>query len=83
MTSSSGKEIDEIHFAHVISLMYKLISSCRYIDDVSIVSHRSSEVQEGELTNNRTTERKNHVGKYSKDVFCSAENQDNSTYDLG
>ena len=36
LTSSSGKEIQEIHNAHVICLTYKLLSSRRDSDDLSI-----------------------------------------------
>ena len=39
LTSSSGKEIEEIDNAHVICLMHKLISHCRDSDDSSIDFH--------------------------------------------
>ena len=56
LTSSSGKEIEEIDNAHVICLMHKLISSSRDCDDLSIGFHRSNAVRERELTNNKLEE---------------------------
>ena len=55
LTSSSGKEIEELDNAHVICLMQKLISSAKDSDDLSIGFHRSIEARERELTNNKTT----------------------------
>ena len=61
LTSSSGREIEEIDNAHVICLMHKLISSSRDSDDLSIGFHRSNGVRERELNNNKTTEGNYHV----------------------
>ena len=83
LTGSSGKEIDEIDNAHVISLMHKLISSNRDSDDLSIGFHRSKGIRERELTNNKTTKGNYHVRIYLKDIFGFAEHQDNCTYGLG
>ena len=83
MTNSSGKEKEEIDSAHVICLMYELISSSRDSDDLSIGFHRSNEARERELTDNKTTTGKYHVSIYLKDVFGFAEHQDNCTYGLG
>ena len=52
LTSSSGKEIEEIDNAQVVCLMHKLISSNRDSEDSSIGFHRSNAVREKELTNN-------------------------------
>ena len=43
LTSSSGKEIEEINNAPVSCLIYKLLSSSRDSDDLSIGFHRSIE----------------------------------------
>ena len=64
LKSSSGKEIEEIDNAHVICLRYKLISSSRDSDDLSIGFHRSIEARERELTNNKTTKGNYHVRIY-------------------
>ena len=82
LTSSSGKEIEEIDNAHVICLMHKLISSSRDSDDLSSGFHRSIGVRERELTHNKTTKGNCHVRIYSKDIFGFAEHQDKCTYGL-
>ena len=56
LTSSSGKEIEDVDNAPVICLMYKMLSSSRDSDDLSIDFRTSNEVRERELTNNKTTE---------------------------
>ena len=49
LASSSGKLIEDIDNAHVTCLMYKLISSGRDSDSLSIGFHRSNEDREIEL----------------------------------
>ena len=83
MTSSSGKEIEEIDNADAICLMYKLISSSRDSDDLTIRFHRSIEGRERELTNIKTTKGNYHVRIHFKGVFGFAVHQDNCTYGLG
>ena len=83
LASSSGKVIEQIDKAHVIFLLYKLISSSRDSDDISIGFHRSIEARERELTNNKTTKGNYHVRINLSDIFGCAEHQDNSTYGLG
>ena len=61
LTSSSGKELEEIDTAHVICLMYKLISRSRVSDDLSIGFHRSIDIRERELNNIEITTGKYHV----------------------
>ena len=58
--------------------MYKLISNSRDSDDLSIGFHRGNEVCEKELTNIKSTE--GIVKICLKDVFGSAEHQDNCSY---
>ena len=55
LTSSSGKEIEEIDIAHIICLMHKLLSSSRDSDILSIGLRRLFGVRERELTNSKTT----------------------------
>ena len=83
LTSSSGKEIEEIENAHVICLRLNFLSSSRDSDNLSIGYHRSNEAREKELTNKKTTKGKFHVRIYLKGVFGFAEHQDNCTYGLG
>ena len=81
LTSSIGKEMEAIDNAHVICLMYKLISSSRDSDNLSIGFHRSNEAREKELTNNKTTKGNYHVRNYLKGVFGFAEHQVNAPTD--
>ena len=83
LTSSPGKEREETDNAHVVCLMYKLISSSRDSDDLSIGFHRSIEAQEKALTNNKKTQGNYHVRNCLKDIFGSAEHQNNCAYGLG
>ena len=55
LTSSSGKEKEEIDDAHVICLVYKLLSSSGDTDDLTIGFRKSNETRERDLTNNKTT----------------------------
>ena len=75
--------MEEIDNAHVVCLLHNLLSSGRDSEDFSIGSHRSNDVREKELTNNKTTKDKYHVKIYFKDVFGFAGHQDNCTYGLG
>ena len=40
LTTSVGKHLDEISLAHIVSLMYKLITSSRESDSLSVGFHR-------------------------------------------
>ena len=83
LTSSSGRELQEVDNAHVFRLMHKLISSIRDSEELSIGFQKNIEARERELTNNKTTKGKYYVRIYLKDVFGFAEHQDNCTYGLG
>ena len=63
--------------AMVFCLMYKIISSGRDGDYLSIGFHRSKEARERELPNYKTTKGNYHLRNYLKDVFGFAEYQDN------
>ena len=79
LTSSSGKEIEEVYNSHVFCLMYKLISSSRYSDELSIGFHRSNGIRERELSNKKPTKENFNVRIYPKDTSGFAEHQDNCT----
>ena len=83
LTSSSGKEVEEIDNAHLLCLRYKLLSSSRYSDHLQIGFHRRNEVRERELTNNKTTNGNYYNRIVLKDVFGFAGHQDNCTYGMG
>ena len=83
LTTSSGNHIENIDHAHIVSLMYKLLTSSRGSDDLSIGFDRDHNRRQRELTNNISQEGKYHVRIYLKDVFGFADFQEKGTYGLG
>ena len=83
LTTSSGKRLEEISHRHIVSLMYKLLTSSKDGDDLSIGFDRNSGRRKNELTNNKTIKGKYHIRIYLKDFFGFAEHQEKGTYDLG
>ena len=83
LTASSGKHLENIDHAHIVSLMYKLLSSSKGSDDLSIGFDRDRGRRQRELTNNKTQKGKYHVRIYLKDVLGFAEYQEKGTYGLG
>ena len=83
LTTSSGKHLENIDHAHIVSLMYQLLTSSRGSDDLSIGFDRDRNRRQRELTINETQKGKFHVRIYLKDVFGLAEYQEKGTYGLG
>ena len=83
LTTFSGKHLENIDHAHIVSLMYKLITSSRGSDDSSIGFDRDRGKRLRKLTNNKSQKGKYHVRIYLKDVFGFAQNQEKCTYGLG
>ena len=83
LTSSSGKHLEEISHAHIVSLIYKLLTSSRDSDDLSIGFDRNRGRRKNELSNNKTIKGKYHIRIYLKDIFGFAEHQEKGTYGLG
>ena len=83
LTTSSGKHLENIDHAHIVSLMYKLLTSSKGSDDLSIGFDRDRNRRQRELTINKTQKGKYHVRIYLKDVFGYAEYQEKGTYGLG
>ena len=83
LTTSSGKHIENIDHAHIVSLMYKLLTSSKGTDDLSIGFDRDRTRRRIELTNKKNIKGKYHVRIYLKDIFGFAENQEKGTYGLG
>ena len=82
LTTSSGKHLENIDQAHILSLMYKLLSSSRDSVDLSIGFDRSRDKRKQELLNNKTQKGKFHLRNYLKDVFGFAEYQESGTFGL-
>ena len=83
LATSSGKHLENIDHAHIVSLMYKLLTSSKGSDDLSICFDRDRNRRQRELTNNKTQKGKYHVRSYLKDIFGYAEKQQKGTYGLG
>ena len=83
LTTCSGKHLENIDHSHIVSLMYKLLTSSKGSDDLSICFDRDRNGRQRELTNNKSQKGKYHVRIYLKDVFGFAEYQDKGTYGLG
>ena len=82
LTTSSGKHLEEISHAHIVSLMYKLLTSSNDSDDLSIGFDRNRG-RKNELSNNKSIKGKYHIRIYLKDIFGYAEHQEKATYGLG
>ena len=83
LTTSSGKHLEDISHAHLVSLMYKLISSSKDSNDLSIGFNNSGNRRRDELALNKNIKGKYHLKVMLKDVFGFAEHQEKATYGLG
>ena len=83
LTTSSGKHLENIDHAHIVSLMYKLLTSSKGSDDLSIGFDRDRNRRQRELTNIKTQKGKYHTRIYLKGIFGFAEYQNKGTYGLG
>ena len=72
---SSEKHLEIINHAHILSLLYKLLTSSRGYDDLSIGFDRDHERRQQELTNNKNVKGKNHIRTFLKHSFGFAEHQ--------
>ena len=83
LTTSSGKHLEDISHAHLVSLMYKLITSSKDSNDLSIGFDHSRNRRRDELALNKNIKGKYYVKIMLKDVFGYAEHQEKATYGLG
>ena len=83
LTTSSGKHLEDFNHAHLVSLMYKLITSSKGSDDLSLGFDRSMAKRRDGMTNNKNVKDKFHLRIMLKDVFGFAECQEKATYGLG
>ena len=83
LSTSSGKHLEDVSHAHIVSLMYKLITTAKDMNDFSIGFDRDRTRRRNELTNNRNIKGKYHVRPFLKDVFGFVEHQQKATYGLG
>ena len=83
LSTSSGKHLEDISHAHLVSLMYKLITSRKDSNDLSIGFDHCRNRRRDELALNKNIKGKYHVKIWLKDVFGFAEHQEKATYGLG
>ena len=83
LTTSSSKHLEEISHAHIVSLMYKLLTSSKGSDDLSIGFDRNRGRRKNELSNNKSIKGKYHIRIYLKDIVGFAEHQEKGKYGLG
>ena len=83
LVKSSNKHLEEVTHAHFVSLIYKLVSSSKDSDDLSIGFHRDRGKRKNELSNNKNIKGKYHTRIYLKDILGFAEHQEKATYGLG
>ena len=83
LTSCSGKHLEDVSHVPIVSLMYKLITTAKRCDNLSIGFDRDRTRRRNELTNNKNIKGKYHVRIYLGDVFGFVEHQVKATYGLG
>ena len=83
LTTLSGKHLEEISHAHIVSLMYKLLTSSKDCEDLSIGFERSRDKRKRELTNHKNIKGKYHIRIYLEDNLGFAEHQEKGTHGLG
>ena len=83
LRSSSGKHNEENNHAHIVCLLYRLITSARNTDDLSIGFDRDPGRRQRELTKNKNIKDKYHVTIMLKDIFDFAQHQRKGTYGPG
>ena len=83
LTTSSRKHLEDISHAHIVSLMYKLITSSKGSDDLLIGFHHSRNKRRDELAQNKNIKGKYHLKIMLMDGFGSAEHQEKETYGPG
>ena len=73
LTTSSGKHLEVISHAHLVSLIYKIITSSKDSNDLSIGFDRSRNRRKDELAQTKNVKGKYHLRIKLKDVFGFAE----------
>ena len=83
LTTRTGKHLEDISHAHRVSLIYKLITSRKNSDDLSIGFDRSRARRQDEMTDNKNVKGNYHLRIMLKVVFGFAEHQEKATYGPG
>ena len=83
LVTASSKHLEEITHAHFVSLIYKIVTSSKDSDDLSIGFDHNRGRRKNELSNNKNIKGKYHTRIYLKNVLGYAEHQEKATYGLG
>ena len=83
LVTSSSKHLEEVTHAHFVSLIYKLVTSSKVSDDLSIGFDRNRGRRKNELSNNKNVKGKYHTRIYLKDILGLSLCQEKATYGLG
>ena len=83
LATSSRKHFKGISRAHIVSLMYKLLTSAKDTNDLSIVFDQIRNRCRDELTSIKNIEGKYRPKVMVIDVFGFAEHQEKGTYGIG
>ena len=81
-TTLSSKHLEDISHVHIVSIMYKLITSAKDSEDLSIVFDGSRDRRKRKLTNNKNLKGKNLLRIMLKDIFGFAEHRKKATNGL-
>ena len=79
---SSGELLEEISQAHIVDLMYKLISTAKSTDDLFIGFDRERGRRQRELINNKIQKGNYQLRFVFKDVLGFSEHQEKAIYGL-
>ena len=83
LVTSSSKHLEEVTHAQYVSLIYKIVTSSKDSDDLSIGFDRNRGRRKNELSNNKNIKGKYHTRIYLKDILGFSECQEKATYGLG
>ena len=83
LTTNSGKHNEQVSHVDIVCLLYKLLTSARKTDDLSMCFDRYLNRRKRELTSSKKMIGKYHVRIMLKDKFGFAQHQDKATHGLG
>ena len=83
LVTASSKHLEEITHAQFVSLIYKLVTSSKDSDDLSIGFNRNRGKRKDDLSNNKTIKGRYHTRNYLRDILGFSEHQEKATYGLG
>ena len=83
MTTSSGKQLEDFSHALVVCLMYKLVTTAKGCDDLSVGFDCSRDRRKQELINNKNQKGKYEIRIHLNDIFRFAEHQEKPTLGFG